>query len=83
MVTRSNVGATSVTLSDRGTKDSKVEDTGANTTGVKHGSSELASEKWRAGFDQADRRLLKFLREPLLLHPLKTPSCASGCSPLF
>ena len=34
MVTRSGVGTTSVTLSDRGTKDSKVEDTGANTTDV-------------------------------------------------
>jgi hypothetical protein len=34
MVTRSGVGATRVTLSDRGTKDSKVEDTGASTMDV-------------------------------------------------
>jgi hypothetical protein len=32
--TRPRVGPTSVTLSDRGTRDSKVEDTGANTTDV-------------------------------------------------
>ena len=34
MVTRSGLGATRVTLSDRGTKDSKVEDTGASTMDV-------------------------------------------------
>ena len=34
MVTCSGVGTTSITLSDRGTKDSKVEDTEENTTDV-------------------------------------------------
>jgi hypothetical protein len=48
MVTRSGVGTTSVTLSDRGTKDNKVEDTVANTMDVNPCISLIRTQSTRA-----------------------------------
>jgi hypothetical protein len=48
MVTRSGVGTTSVTLSDRGTEDSKVEDMVANTMDVNPCISLIRPQSTRA-----------------------------------